>query len=369
MVKNEELNLRDCLRSVAQHADEIVVIDNGSTDNTVEILTEFDCKIIYSDKYYFDQARNLYLEQATGEWILAIDADERLTSEGMLGIKKFINSAPEKVMGSYLPFYQYLGSGRWAYIEMMRLFRNHSRIRYNDKKIHPSPRPSIDLLGGVINRGLYSPIHHLDSLEGKRTSNKREKYINLSIEEVDDPGIQVLLGNEYIAIGEYKEAEVNFQRVIMSSAPEDIKIRACIHLAQLHVLKEDFDKASNILNSIDTNNPQFQSKIQSVLVINYMKAGLVEKALNSSFMAMEKDPLAAHNHLNIGTIYDQLGYPEADKYYCSALKLNPYLEDPVIYGDGDSPNPYLHQNLVIGTNLKRILKSKEYSKNVNNYST
>ncbi|WP_120460102.1 tetratricopeptide repeat-containing glycosyltransferase family 2 protein [Paenibacillus aceti] len=355
MVKNEEHNIKDCLNSVAQYADEILVVDNGSTDKTLDILKDFGCKVIYSDEYYFDRARNLYLEQATGEWILAIDADERLTSEGMKQIRKFISNAPQIIMGAYLPFYQYLGTGRWAYIEMMRLFRNHDQIRYNDKKIHPSPRPSIDKLGGVIHRGLYSPIHHMDSLDGKRTSKKREKYIKLSMEEIKDPGIQVLLGNEYIAVGEYKKAEVNLEKVILSQAPSDIRNRAALHLAQLYILQDDFDKASFVLDNIKTANVQFQSKIHTASAMNYMKFGLFEKALSASFRAIEKDPNAAHNYLNIGVIYDRLGDSKADEYYYSALKLNPYLLNPVIYCDGDSPNPYLHQNVVIESNLERIL--------------
>jgi len=76
---NEENNIRECLESIRQLADEIVVVDGSSTDKTREISKEFGAKVIKtSNKLMFHQNKQLGLEKARGEWILQLDADERI---------------------------------------------------------------------------------------------------------------------------------------------------------------------------------------------------------------------------------------------------------------------------------------------------
>jgi glycosyltransferase involved in cell wall biosynthesis len=80
MSLNEEKHLRACLESVAW-CDEIVVVDSGSTDRTLEIAREFTPKVIHHDWPGFVDQVNFALSQATGEWVFCIDADERCTPE------------------------------------------------------------------------------------------------------------------------------------------------------------------------------------------------------------------------------------------------------------------------------------------------
>jgi (heptosyl)LPS beta-1,4-glucosyltransferase len=77
---NEEERLRACLESVAW-ADEIVVVDAESTDKTVQIAREFTDKVSVRVWPGFATQKNFAIEQASGEWILSLDADERVTSE------------------------------------------------------------------------------------------------------------------------------------------------------------------------------------------------------------------------------------------------------------------------------------------------
>ena len=79
IVKNEEDNITQCLSSVRDVADEIVVVDTGSCDNTLAIAQSFGAKVFscpWEDN--FSIPRNVSLEHAQGEWILMIDADEQL---------------------------------------------------------------------------------------------------------------------------------------------------------------------------------------------------------------------------------------------------------------------------------------------------
>ncbi|HET7098899.1 MAG TPA: glycosyltransferase family 2 protein [Patescibacteria group bacterium] len=76
---NEEKDLSRCLESVKNFADEIILVDSGSSDKTLEIAKKFGCKV-YTRKFdNFASQKNFAAEKATGEWILSIDADEQIT--------------------------------------------------------------------------------------------------------------------------------------------------------------------------------------------------------------------------------------------------------------------------------------------------
>ncbi|MBK7632424.1 MAG: glycosyltransferase family 2 protein [Ignavibacteriales bacterium] len=77
IVKNEERHLARCLSSVKDVVDEIVIVDTGSTDNTIEIAESFNAKIFHFDWVNdFSAARNFALTKCIGNWILYLDADE-----------------------------------------------------------------------------------------------------------------------------------------------------------------------------------------------------------------------------------------------------------------------------------------------------
>jgi len=91
---NEEKNIKDCLES-AKWADEIVVVDGQSSDKTVEIAKKYTDKVIITaNKQMFHINKNLAIDNCTGDWILQLDADERLTEELKNEILKVINSKP-----------------------------------------------------------------------------------------------------------------------------------------------------------------------------------------------------------------------------------------------------------------------------------
>lgn len=78
ITKNEESRLAACLESV-KWADEIILVDQGSTDKTLDIAKNYKAKIFHSDSDDFSVRRNLGAEKAAGDWILYIDADERVS--------------------------------------------------------------------------------------------------------------------------------------------------------------------------------------------------------------------------------------------------------------------------------------------------
>jgi glycosyltransferase involved in cell wall biosynthesis len=87
--KNEESHIRECLQSVAW-CDEIVVVDSGSTDKTVEIAREFTPKVLHRDWTGFIDQINFALSQVTGDWVLCVDADERCSTGLRKAIQDFL---------------------------------------------------------------------------------------------------------------------------------------------------------------------------------------------------------------------------------------------------------------------------------------
>src|SRR3990172_13215246 len=107
---NEEANIRRTLESVTW-ADEIVVVDSGSTDNTVAICREYTNKVIHQDRIGVAKIKNFAIDKTTGDWILSLDADEPIELALAEEIRAIISS-PASLDGYRIPrktFY----SGKW----------------------------------------------------------------------------------------------------------------------------------------------------------------------------------------------------------------------------------------------------------------
>lgn len=88
---NEERNILRCLNSVQDVADEIVVVDSGSTDNTEKICTDFGVKFVHQDWLGYSEQKNFANSLASNDWIFSIDADEELTDELKYSILRYKN--------------------------------------------------------------------------------------------------------------------------------------------------------------------------------------------------------------------------------------------------------------------------------------
>ena len=98
MVKNEEELLPRALQSMSDYVDEIVVVDTGSTDGTIEIAESFGAKIYHHPwEGDFSKHRNQTLQYATGDWIFILDADEEMKEGDGPGLRRLINESPENV--------------------------------------------------------------------------------------------------------------------------------------------------------------------------------------------------------------------------------------------------------------------------------
>lgn len=138
ITQNMENIIRDCLESV-KWVDEIIIVDSFSSDKTVEISREYTDKIFQRKYLYAAEQKNFAILQATKEWILLLDADERVSEELSKEIQELLKNAPP-FSGYYIPR-KFIFYGRWIkhggfYSDkQLRLFKN-DRNFYDDKKVH-----------------------------------------------------------------------------------------------------------------------------------------------------------------------------------------------------------------------------------------
>ncbi len=126
IVKNEEKCLPQCLESIREAVDEIIVVDTGSHDNSKEIAHSFGAQVFscpWEDD--FSAPRNLSIEHARAEWILVIDADERLAPEAQHRIRQFVKN--KNLLGFRVLLDMHPD---WTPVRSMRLFRNLPGLRF-----------------------------------------------------------------------------------------------------------------------------------------------------------------------------------------------------------------------------------------------
>lgn len=182
IVRNEENNLPRSLQSVKGLADELIVVDTGSVDNTVQVAEQFGAKVIFHPwKSDFSQARNTALTKATGDWILCLDADEALTEKTAEMLRALLD-APD-VEGYFFDIVNFTGknadSSRLVH-QSCRLFRNRKTYQFSGR-IHEQivqsilrSRPGAQLLKTNLQ------IYHYGYLEGNEERRaKVERNIRL----------------------------------------------------------------------------------------------------------------------------------------------------------------------------------------------
>ena len=132
--KNERRNIRPCIESVRSIADELLIADSGSTDGTLDIVREMfdemdgDCRIIERDYVNSADFKNWAIPQAKHEWVLVVDADERVPPQLADEIRKVLANPPAEIDGYWIGRdNHYLGHRirhcGWNTDDVLRLFR------------------------------------------------------------------------------------------------------------------------------------------------------------------------------------------------------------------------------------------------------
>lgn len=156
ITKNEENMIVDAIDSVS-FCDEIVIIDNDSQDRTRDIAGRLGANVFSLETNDFSKLRNYGKEKAKSDWIIYVDADERVSEELVKEIKNVINKH-DKYAAYRLPRKNfYLGKNAWPRIEKMeRLFKKEFLVEWAGK-LHESPK--VDGEVGELSSHLFHYTH------------------------------------------------------------------------------------------------------------------------------------------------------------------------------------------------------------------
>lgn len=169
ITKNEEQMIRDCLISLS-FVDELIVVDTGNTDRTNEIAEELGARVVKSTGNDYSKFRNDGLAESTGNWILCVDADERVTPLLRNEIIDTLDKTSEKVSAYDLPrnnifLGKVMSHGGWGGDFVTRLFKR-SELKGWHNALHEQPEYS-GKLGKLANSLIHFSHRDLSSMLDK----------------------------------------------------------------------------------------------------------------------------------------------------------------------------------------------------------
>jgi tetratricopeptide (TPR) repeat protein len=218
IVKDEEEMLGKCLAAVAPAVDEIVIVDTGSTDRTIEIAKRYGAKVIEQAwTGSFSEARNISFEHATTDWIVYLDADEILVAEDVARLRSLTGRVWREAF--YLALTSFTGeTGDAGAVtnSVLRVFRNRPVYRF-EGRLHE--QIGHNLPAHVPGRIEHSSVRvdHYGYLGAVRDAKEKSRR-NLELlkaqqaESAPSAFLHFNLGTEYAAIGDYASALSEFER-------------------------------------------------------------------------------------------------------------------------------------------------------------
>lgn len=245
IARNEESHLPRALESVRPIADQVVVVDTGSTDNTVAIATESGAHVVHDvwdDD--FSRVRNVALAHAVGEWVLMLDADEAVSEEMARRLPQLLADADADcfiTMMVNMDGQQVTGRG-----PVLRLFRNRQQYRFRGR-IHEDIQESILRAGGKIKHASLEILHFGYTAREDRRKARYERNVRLleaSLkEEPDRVEIWYYLGMEYFKRGELNEADWVFARMMELAPADERSLAAASFRSELWLIQQRADEA------------------------------------------------------------------------------------------------------------------------------
>ncbi len=308
ITKNEEKFLQQCLNSVKSIVDEIIIVDTGSKDNTLEIAKKFNAKI-YNFEWIddFSAARNESFKHATKQWILILDADEVIEKKGLIDIKNEIGSAENNVAGFSLEQRSYINNYFEGAIKnnsnfelvkdypfyishfLVRLFRNKLGL-YFRHRVHELVEDSI-IEKNLKYEKIDVVLHHFGSIkDGGLISGKVEQYSKIVLKQLEE---------------EPENARYNYQA------------------ARMYLSKNDFGNALKYFKKSAKINPNYKLVFSEIAKI-YLQMNDKNKAIEYFKRSVKHNPDNPSPANNLAVVYMSMGnFKQAKKILEEELKKFP----------------------------------------------
>lgn len=381
IVKNEEKVIGRCLSSVAHLVDEVIIVDTGSTDRTKEIVAEYTSKI-YDFEWIndFSAARNYAASQASGEWILVLDADEYVDEENYKGFIQELkddNGIFDTYTAKILNFTGNFGENLVQNFHD-RIYKNNGEISYH-RKIHEQfQKNNGESLRNKNSSLLIFHSGYLNQTVNEKNKNQRNKeLLDIEMNNGNQNAFDYFnIGNEYCSIGEYSKALESYLQAYKLKS--DFRLSwVSTTLIQIIICLMNLKRFEDAINVIKDAEQIYSTSPE----IPYLKGevfflrGQMEDAKKMFLQIIDNGEVYNHilirpdlrdqkPHIRLGEIFlYQEDFNGAIYHYTSVLNINKYNEEAI------RKVIYILNRFHSIEDIENFLNAKELinSKNVSNY--
>ncbi len=251
IVKNEEKYLRECLESVKDIADEIIIVDTGSTDKSIEIANDFNAKVFHFKWINdFSAARNFALSKSIGDWILYLDADERLSEKSIIELKKVTASSNKIGVKCLVNSIDSLRNNSQM-MKYIRLFNNNSNTKFTGKA-HEQIEESLLHNNYKIIDSNIEIIHLGYDVPEDKLKEKANRNLTLLLEDYSRQKTSYLayqIANSYSVLGDQNKKNIYYAEALNdSSLGKELRSICFINLAESEMLNGNLEKAKKFID-------------------------------------------------------------------------------------------------------------------------
>lgn len=340
IVKNEEKNITRCIQSYKAIVDEVIVVDTGSVDKTVEIAQLLGAKIYYFEwKNDFSAAKNFALDKAKGDWIIFLDADEYFDQSKVKNLPNLIRIYEKKGMEiiacKMFNIDEATGEHLADFVQT-RVFKNDKKIRYVNA-IHERLNCEERSIRAIYIEENELAIYHT-GYSNDRIIDKAERNLVLLLAELNkpvvDPTMYHFLSDAYLTLKDYEKA-IEFGKQFLESGIDIEGMNSKVYQNLITAMVESQYAWGEVRTVIDKaierfpNHPMFRlylarlyhfTKQYENALVNYQKTIELQDAYNGieiNFITGKVQEI----EFFIGNIFEVKNEPEnALTYYMSALK-------------------------------------------------
>lgn len=346
IVKDEEQFLSACLKSVQSVVDEIIIVDTGSKDKTIEIAQSFNAKIIeipWEDD--FAKARNVSLENATCEWVLQLDADEQFEEKDAELLFSLMGKYDTEAFFLQVINHNYDLTGDRLAFPSVRLWKNHPNYRFKGA-LHEQITSSIV----KINSNKPIPItpvriHHYGYSEAViQQKNKTERNLRIALKEVQNKPEFAFghynLAMEYARQGKLQLAVEEFQSALTLYNDSEFWVSSLFRNCASTLLKlRKYKEAIQILDRGLSKFPDyidliFEKATCHIELKEYPQAvGLLHQCIvtpENPKYPIQKGLSREKAYFALGHCYMRLNrFDEGMDSFKRAYQLNPQFKQPI----------------------------------------
>lgn len=284
IVKNEEHVLERCLLSVQNKVHEIIIVDTGSTDSTIQIAKKFTNKIFsFNWRDDFSAARNESIKHATSDYILILDADEYLNSEADL-----VSDISDSCDYYYVAIKNIVTREQIFTHTGLRMFKNNLNFKY-ENRLHEH----INVIGKeneYLSGQMKSVIYHLGYTEQRmleKDKNNRNKKL-MSLEVAENPTAFNLfnMGKTFYLVSDYKKAVEYFERSYPLSLDRMYLPELLTKLAQSLFEIGHVDEALSVIKGAVVLFPN-DTEVRFTQGVLFFELNYFRDAMNSFFKCLE----------------------------------------------------------------------------------